>query len=95
MKKKPAGLPINEQETVICIERITGIAHIATSDTRMMTKLDKKYARKEEHFNEDGVTEVMYEVPETFIQFATKRRQPTYTEEQLKKCRERLNKQRK
>ena len=95
MKKKPAGLPINEQETVICIERSTGIAHIATSDTRMMTKLDKKYERKEEHSNEDGVTEVMYEVPEAFIQFATKRRQPTLTEGQREKYRERLKQQRK
>mgnify|MGYP000911517822 CR=1 FL=1 len=90
MTARPAGLSIEEQETVICIERSTGIAHIYTSDTRMVTKLDKKYERTNEYRNQDGITAVEYEVPESFIQFATKRRTMTLSDAQRDELRKRM-----
>ena len=67
--KSFAGLPCNEQETVICIDRETRAARIYTSDTRFINKLDKLYERKKVHRNEDGITAVEYEVAEKLISF--------------------------
>lgn len=67
--KSFAGLPCNEQETVICIDRETRAARIYTSDTRFINKLDKLYERKRVHRNEDGITAVEYEVAEKLISF--------------------------
>lgn len=67
--KSFAGLPCNEQETVICIDRETRAARIYTSDTRFINKLDKLYERKRVHHNEDGITAVEYEIAEKLISF--------------------------
>lgn len=93
--KSFAGLPCNEQETVICIDRETRAARIYTSDTRFINKLDKLYERKRVHRNEDGVTAVEYEVAEKLISFRSGVVKRNLTDEQRQQIGERLNRGRK
>lgn len=90
-----AGLPCNEQETVICIDRETRAARIYTSDTRFINKLDKLYERKKVHRNEDGITAVEYEVAEKLISFRSGIVKKNLTDEQRQQIGERLNRGRK
>lgn len=90
-----AGLPCNEQETVICIDRETRAARIYTSDTRFINKLDKLYERKRVHRNEDGITAVEYEVAEKLISFRSGVVKRNLTDEQRQQIGERLNRGRK
>lgn len=93
--KSFAGLPCNEQETVICIDRETRAARIYTSDTRFINKLDKLYERKKVHRNEDGITAVEYEVAEKLISFRSGIVKKNLTDEQRQQIGERLNRGRK
>lgn len=93
--KSFAGLPCNEQETVICIDRETRAARIYTSDTRFINKLDKLYERKRVHRNEDGVTAVEYEVAEKLISFRSGIVKKNLTDEQRQQIGERLHRGRK
>lgn len=93
--KSFAGLPCNEQETVICIDRETRAARIYTSDTRFINKLDKLYERKRVHRNEDGITAVEYEVAEKLISFRSGIVKKNLTDEQRQQIGERLNRGRK
>lgn len=90
-----AGLPCNEQETVICIDRETRAARIYTSDTRFINKLDKLYERKKVHRNEDGITAVEYEVAEKLISFRRGVVKLNLTEEEKRERAARLQKRRK
>lgn len=90
-----AGLPCNEQETVICIDRETRAARIYTSDTRFINKLDKLYERKRVHRNEDGITAVEYEVAEKLISFRSGIVKQNLTDEQRQQIGERLSRGRK
>ena len=90
--KRFAGLPCNEQETVICIDRERRAARIYTSDTRFINKLDKLYERKKVHRNEDGITAVEYEVPEKYISFRSTSRKLNLTDEQRAEMRARMQK---
>ena len=90
--KSFAGLPCNEQETVICIDRETRAARIYTSDTRFINKLDKLYERKRVHRNEDGITAVEYEVPEKYISFRSGVIKLNLTEEEKRIRSERMKK---
>lgn len=90
-----AGLPCNEQETVICIDRETRAARIYTSDTRFINKLDKLYERKRVHRNEDGITAVEYEVAEKLISFRSGIVKQNLTDEQRQQIGERLHRGRK
>ena len=93
--KSFAGLPCNEQETVICIDRETRAARIYTSDTRFINKLDKLYERKWVHRNEDGITAVEYEVAEKLISFRSGIVKQNLTDEQRQQIGERLSRGRK
>lgn len=93
--KRFAGLPCNEQETVICIDRETRAARIYTSDTRFINKLDKLYERKRVHRNEDGITAVEYEVAEKLISFRSGIVKKNLTDEQRQQIGERLHRGRK
>lgn len=93
--KSFAGLPCNEQETVICIDRETRAARIYTSDTRFINKLDKLYERKRVHRNEDGITAVEYEVAEKLISFRRGVVKLNLTEEEKRERAARLQKRRK
>lgn len=90
--KRFAGLPCNEQETVICIDRETRAARIYTSDTRFINKLDKLYERKRVHRNEDGITAVEYEVAEKLISFRKGIVRQQLTDEQKRIRSERMKK---
>ena len=90
--KSFAGLPCNEQETVICIDRETRAARIYTSDTRFINKLDKLYERKRVHSNEDGIRAVEYEVPEKYISFRKGIVRQQLTDEQKRIRSERMKK---
>lgn len=90
--KSFAGLPCNEQETVICIDRETRAARIYTSDTRFINKLDKLYERKRVHRNEDGITAVEYEVAEKLISFRKGIVRQQLTDEQKRIRSERMKK---
>lgn len=90
--KSFAGLPCNEQETVICIDRETRAARIYTSDTRFINKLDKLYERKRVHSNEDGITAVEYEVAEKLISFRKGIVRQQLTDEQKRIRSERMKK---
>lgn len=92
--KSFAGLPCNEQETVICIDRETRAARIYTSDTRFINKLDKLYERKRVHRNEDGITAVEYEVAEKLISFRSGLSKRVYTDEERAALSERMKKMR-
>ncbi|WP_314797871.1 hypothetical protein [uncultured Selenomonas sp.] len=92
--KSFAGLPCNEQETVICIDRETRAARIYTSDTRFINKLDKLYERKRVHRNEDGITAVEYEVAEKLISFRSGKTTRVYTDEERAALSERMKKMR-
>ena len=93
--KRFAGLPCNEQETVICIDRETRAARIYTSDTRFINKLDKLYERKRVHRNEDGITAVEYEVAEKLISFRSGIVKKNLTDKQRQQIGERLHRGRK
>lgn len=93
--KSFAGLPCNEQETVICIDRETRAARIYTSDTRFINKLDKLYERKRVHRNEDGITAVEYEVAEKLISFRSGIVKKNLTDKQRQQIGERLHRGRK
>ena len=90
-----AGLPVNEQETVITIDRETRRATIYTSDTRYINKLDKRYERTREHVNNGKLAAVEYEVDEKLISFRSGIVKQNLTEEQRQKIAARLKKGRK
>lgn len=87
-----AGLPVNEQETVITIDRETRRATIYTSDTRYINKLDKRYERTREHINNGKIAAVEYDVDEKLISFRSGIVKQNLTEEQRQKIAARLKK---
>nr|DAK26642.1 MAG TPA: hypothetical protein [Caudoviricetes sp.] len=92
-KRTPSrAIPAPEQETVIVIDRQTRKANIYSTDTRFINKLDKRYERTKEHFNENGICAVEYEVPENLISFRNLTTKRTMTEEQKKAASERMKK---
>ena len=92
------GVALNEQETVIQISRDEDVAHIWTSDTMMMTKLDHRVEDSEEWTCEevqkiDGeVFAKTYVCPKKFISFRGKKRTLEMTDERKKALMENLKK---
>ena len=87
-----AGIPVNEQETVIVIDRETRRATIYTTDTRYMNKLDKIYKRKNTRLNDGKIAALEYEVPEKLVSFRSKATKRNLTEEQRQAFTERMKK---
>ena len=73
MTRITSGLPIEEQETVVQLDRQTKIATIYTSDSRLMNRLSKKYECTKEHRNEGKVVALEFKVPESYITFRSPR----------------------
>ena len=73
MARIVSGLSIEEQETVVQIDRQTKKAVIYTSDTRVMNKLDKKYERAKEHRSDGRIVALEFHVPEALITFRSPR----------------------
>lgn len=92
------GLTIEEQETHINLNRGDSRAEIYTSDTTMMTKLNKLIELpntewKLERASKLGNGEVIgktYSCPVKFISFRTKRSSREFTEEEKKAIGERF-----
>lgn len=86
-----AGIPVNEQETVIVIDRETRRATVYTTDTRYMNKLDKLYERKSARMNGGKIAALEYEVDEKLLSFRRKITKQNLTDEQREAIRQRLH----
>lgn len=83
------GAPISEQETVVQFDRDGETMNIYTSDTTIMTKLDKIYKRKREHRADGQLYAVEYDVDKRLLTFRSKRTKLNLTDEQRKAAAER------
>lgn len=86
-------LSVNEQETVIVINRTSDTARLYTSDTRYLNRFSRLYADKEvkQYRNDGAVVAKEYEVDKRYITFRSalpKRR--IVSDEEKKILRERL-----
>lgn len=86
-------LSVNEQETVIVINRTSDTARLYTSDTRYLNRFARLYADKEikQYQNDGEVVAKEFEVDKRYITFRSalpKRR--TVSDEEKKILRERL-----
>lgn len=89
------GVPLFEQETVINIMRDENIAHICTSDSTMITKLEHRCEANPEEWKkvDENPEYKFYECPKNLISFRTKSATGTpQTEEQRLAAAERLRK---
>lgn len=83
-------IPISEQETVIQISRDSDRMKIWTTDTTMMTKLDKLcsvsefYVCMKEEKIEGDVVDKIYTAPKTFLSFLSRKRKGTPMTEERK-----------
>lgn len=93
------GLILEEQETCINLNRGDNRAQIYTSDTTMMTKLDKLVGAEDTEWKLEGLSKLnngdvigkTYSCPAAFISFRSKRINRTYTEEQRRAVAERFS----
>jgi hypothetical protein len=74
----------NEQETVIRMDRATGLTTIYTTDTRHMNKLDKIYERTREEREDGKIYALGFTVPNESISFRRVARTRRLTSEQKK-----------
>ena len=69
---KLLNIPIDEQETVIQIDRLTGMAYIYTNIRSTIRELDRKNFTCRRKFIHDGqISGIEYEVSEQLISFRT------------------------
>lgn len=93
------GLTIEEQETHVNFSRNDARAVIYTSDTTMMTKLNKLVELQDTEWKLERVSKLKngeivgktYSCPVNFVSFRTKRIERVYSEEQRKRIGEQLN----
>ena len=88
------GAPISEQETVIQFDRDGETMNIYTSDSTVMTKLDKIYKRKREHRADGQLYAVEYDVDKRLLSFRSKLTKRTMTEEEKAVLSERMKRMR-
>ena len=69
------GVPLFEQETVINIMRDENIAHICTSDSTMITKLEHRCEANPEEWKkvDENPEYKFYECPKNFVSFRSKK----------------------
>lgn len=80
-------VPTDEQETVIQFDRNGTVCHVYTTDSTVMTKLDKKYKRVKQDYVNGKPIAAYYEFDKKLIMFRSKRARITLTEEQRDKKR--------
>lgn len=96
------SIPTNEQETVIRFGRDDPCVNVWTSDTTVMTKLDKLCANSPDHYMLCGVGKIAqdivskeYEIDDkALVSFRSKKTERTMTDEQRAQAAERLRKAR-
>ncbi|WP_040635209.1 hypothetical protein [Mitsuokella multacida] len=88
-------VPTDEQETVIQFDRNGTVCHVYTTDLTVMTKLDKKYKRvKQDYVNRKPIA-AYYEFDKRLLSFRSKVMKKNLSDEEKKKAREQLAKNRK
>lgn len=86
------GVPLFEQETVINIMRDEDIAHICTSDSTMITKLEHRCESNPDEWKkvDENPEYKFYECPKNFISFRSKKVTRELTDEQRAEISERM-----
>lgn len=88
-------VPTDEQETVIQFDRNGTVCHVYTTDSTVMTKLDKKYKRIKQDYVNGRPIAAYYEFDKKLITFRAKITKPKYTEEQRQALANRMRELRK
>ena len=88
-------VPTDEQETVIQFDRNGTVCHVYTTDSTMMTKLDKKYKRVKQDYANKKPIAAYYEFDKKLLSFCSIVPKRTLTAEQKKAATGRLKKGRK
>ena len=88
------GAPISEQETVVQFDRDGETMNIYTSDSTIMTKLDKIYKRTREHRADGQLYAAEYVVDKRLLSFRSKLTKRTMTEEEKAVLSERMKRMR-
>lgn len=89
------SVPMDEQETVIQFDRNGTACHVYTTDSTMMTKLDKIHKRVRQDYVNGKPIAAYYEFDKKLLSFRSKIPKRTLTDEQKKAASERLRKGRK
>lgn len=89
------SVPTDEQETVIQFDRNSDTCTVYTTDSTMMTKLDKIHKRVKQNYANGKPIAAYYEFNKKLITFRSKRKTMTMNEEQKKASAKRLKKLRK
>ena len=88
-------VPTDEQETVIQFDRNGTVCHVYTTDPTMMTKLDKVHKRVKQDYVNGKPIAAYYEVDKRLLSFRSKVMKKNLSDEEKKKAREQLAKNRK
>lgn len=86
-------VPLEEQETVIQFDRNGTVCHVYTTDSTVMTKLDKIHKRVKQDYVNGKPIAAYYEFDRRFILFRSKI--PVATERQRNQARKNISKSRK
>ena len=86
-------VPLEEQETVIQFDRNGTVCHVYTTDSTVMTKLDKIHKRIKQDYVNGKPIAAYYEFDRRFILFRSKI--PVATERQRNQARKNISKSRK
>lgn len=83
-------VPTDEQETVIQFDRNGTVCHVYTTDSTVMTKLDKIHKRVKQDYVNGKPIAAYYEFDKKLLPFRTKRVSRKYTEDERKKASDRM-----
>lgn len=86
-------VPLEEQETVIQFDRNGTVCHVYTTDSTVMTKLDKIHKRIKQDYVNGKPIAAYYEFDRRFVLFRSKI--PIATEKQRSQARKNLSKSKK
>jgi hypothetical protein len=88
-------VPTDEQETVIQFDRNGTVCHVYTTDSTVMTKLDKIHKSVKQDYVNGKPIAAYYEFDKKLLSFRSKIPKRILTDEQKKAASERLKKGRK
>lgn len=88
-------VPTDEQETVIQFDRNGTVCHVYTTDSTVMTKLDKIHKRVKQDYVNGKPIAAYYEFDKRLLSFRSKIMKKNLSDEEKKKARERLERNRK
>lgn len=88
-------VPTDEQETVIRFDRNSTVCYVYTTDSTVMTKLDKIHKRVKQDYVSGKPIAAYYEFDKRLLSFRSKVMKKNLSDEEKKKARERLDRNRK